>query len=108
MHITKKGDSPATLIIGGKDENHLFLIADCCSNIQITAAYVLGNLHAQQAFAGLQALAEDIYEASRVRISAIKALAKLDADATKVVLQNLLKSEKDEEIVALCMAILTT
>lgn len=26
LHITKKGDTPATLIIGGKDENHLFLI----------------------------------------------------------------------------------
>jgi DNA-binding CsgD family transcriptional regulator len=35
LHIIKKGDTPATLIIGGKDENHLFLIANCFSNIQL-------------------------------------------------------------------------
>lgn len=37
IHITKRGDSPATLIIGGKDENHLFLIANRYSNFQFTA-----------------------------------------------------------------------
>ena len=37
LHITKKGDTPATLIIGGKDENHLFLILNCNSNIHITS-----------------------------------------------------------------------
>jgi hypothetical protein len=35
LHIIKKEDTPATLIIGGKDENHLFLIANCFSNIQL-------------------------------------------------------------------------
>jgi len=35
LHIAKLGDSPATLIIGGKDENHLFLIANCISNIHL-------------------------------------------------------------------------
>ncbi len=28
LHISKKGDPPASLIIGGKDENHIFLIAN--------------------------------------------------------------------------------
>jgi DNA-binding CsgD family transcriptional regulator len=28
IHIAKKGDPPASLIIGGKDENHFFLIAN--------------------------------------------------------------------------------
>jgi DNA-binding CsgD family transcriptional regulator len=37
LHIIKKGDSPATLIIGGKDENHLFLIANCNSSIHLTS-----------------------------------------------------------------------
>jgi DNA-binding CsgD family transcriptional regulator len=36
LHIVKKNDSPATLIIGGKDENHLFLIADRFSAIHLT------------------------------------------------------------------------
>lgn len=35
LHIIKKGDSPATLIIGGKDENHLFLLAGRNSNIRL-------------------------------------------------------------------------
>jgi DNA-binding CsgD family transcriptional regulator len=37
LHIIQKGDSPATLIIGGKDENHLFFIANCNSKIHITS-----------------------------------------------------------------------
>lgn len=36
LHIVKKDDSPATLIIGGKDENHLFLIANRFSTIHLT------------------------------------------------------------------------
>ena len=35
LHIVKKGDTPATLIIGGKDENHLFLILKRSSNIEL-------------------------------------------------------------------------
>jgi DNA-binding CsgD family transcriptional regulator len=37
LHITKKGDPPASLIIGGKEENFLFLIANDTSSIHITA-----------------------------------------------------------------------
>lgn len=37
LHIIKKGDSPATLIIGGKDENHLFILANCNSKIYLTS-----------------------------------------------------------------------
>jgi len=37
LHIVKKGDSPTTLIIGGKDENHWFLIAR--KSAQITISY---------------------------------------------------------------------
>ncbi|NQY05242.1 MAG: hypothetical protein HRT68_03300 [Flavobacteriaceae bacterium] len=37
LHVTKKGDTPATLIIGGKDENHTFLIANKDSNIELRA-----------------------------------------------------------------------
>jgi DNA-binding CsgD family transcriptional regulator len=36
IHITKKGYPPASLIIGGKDENHIFLIANNSSQITIT------------------------------------------------------------------------
>lgn len=36
LHIVKKDDTPATLIIGGKDENHLFLIASRSSTIHLT------------------------------------------------------------------------
>jgi DNA-binding CsgD family transcriptional regulator len=36
LHLTKKGDPPASLIIGGKDENHIFLIANNRSQITIT------------------------------------------------------------------------
>ena len=35
LHFSKKGDPPASLIIGGKDENHLFLIANNHSDIVI-------------------------------------------------------------------------
>jgi DNA-binding CsgD family transcriptional regulator len=35
LHITKKGDTPASLIIGGKDENHFFLIANNTANIHV-------------------------------------------------------------------------
>ena len=35
IHISKKNDPPATLNIGGKDENHFFLIASKHSNISI-------------------------------------------------------------------------
>ncbi|MCK9325971.1 MAG: helix-turn-helix transcriptional regulator [Bacteroidales bacterium] len=36
IHFSKKDDSPASLIIGGVDENHLFLIANNRSNQRIT------------------------------------------------------------------------
>lgn len=35
LHIIKKDDTPATLIIGGKEENHIFLIANCYSDIHL-------------------------------------------------------------------------
>lgn len=35
IHLVKKDDSAATLIIGGKDENHLFLVANRFSVIQM-------------------------------------------------------------------------
>jgi len=35
IHLSKKEDPPASLIIGGKDENHLFLIASNKSNLLI-------------------------------------------------------------------------
>jgi len=35
LHIVKKGDIPNTLIIGGNNENHLFLLANCYSTIEI-------------------------------------------------------------------------
>ncbi len=35
IHLSKKGDPPASLIIGGKDENHLFIIASNKSNLLI-------------------------------------------------------------------------
>jgi DNA-binding CsgD family transcriptional regulator len=35
IHISKKGDPPATLIIGGKDENHFFIIANKKSRLVI-------------------------------------------------------------------------
>ena len=35
LHLIKKGDTPATLIIGGKDENHLFLILNRFSNVKL-------------------------------------------------------------------------
>ncbi|MDX8338168.1 helix-turn-helix transcriptional regulator [Draconibacterium sp. IB214405] len=35
LHISKKGDPPASLIIGGNDENHIFLIANKQSDITI-------------------------------------------------------------------------
>lgn len=39
LHIVKKGDSPTTLIIGGKDENHMFFIADRSSKINILSSF---------------------------------------------------------------------
>lgn len=38
LHITKKGDTPASLIIGGKDQNHLFFIASRRSNFELRNA----------------------------------------------------------------------
>ena len=35
LHISKKGDPPASLIIGGNDENHIFLLANKQSDISI-------------------------------------------------------------------------
>lgn len=35
IHVAKKGASEASIIIGGKDENHFFLIANKTSNIKI-------------------------------------------------------------------------
>lgn len=35
LHVTKKDDTPATLIIGGKDENHTFLIVNRFSNFEL-------------------------------------------------------------------------
>ncbi|MCX6225803.1 MAG: hypothetical protein NTV01_13800, partial [Bacteroidia bacterium] len=35
LHFSKKGDPAASLIIGGQDENHLFLVADVDSDIKI-------------------------------------------------------------------------
>lgn len=35
LHIIKKGDTPATLIIGGRDENHLFFLVNKFSNIKL-------------------------------------------------------------------------
>jgi len=36
LHIVKRGDTPATLIIGGKDENHMFLIANGNTNFHLS------------------------------------------------------------------------
>jgi DNA-binding CsgD family transcriptional regulator len=38
IHISKKGDLPASLIIGGKDENHFFLVANRNSGITIKSS----------------------------------------------------------------------
>ena len=38
IHFSKKGDPPASLIIGGRDENHFFLIANNHSNIDIQSS----------------------------------------------------------------------
>ena len=35
LHVVKKGDSPNSLIIGGKNENHTFIIANGYSKIEI-------------------------------------------------------------------------
>ncbi len=37
LHLVKKGDSPSSLIIGGNDENHLFLCASKYSKILLLA-----------------------------------------------------------------------
>lgn len=39
LHIIKKGDSPASLIIGGRNENHLFLIANRFSKITVSSHF---------------------------------------------------------------------
>lgn len=47
LHISKKGDPPASLIIGGKSENHIFLIANKQSEVIITnsdSECIFGNL----------------------------------------------------------------
>ncbi len=36
LHAVKSGNTPATLIIGGRDENHLFLIHDGMANLELT------------------------------------------------------------------------
>ena len=36
VHFSKKGDPPASLIIGGRDHNHFFLFAERKSNITVT------------------------------------------------------------------------
>lgn len=38
LHLIKKGDSPASIYIGGKDENHFFFIANRHSHIAFGAA----------------------------------------------------------------------
>jgi len=38
FHISKKGDLPASLIIGGKDENHFFFVANRKSRITIRSS----------------------------------------------------------------------
>ena len=35
IHVSKKGSSEASIIIGGKDENHFFIVANKASNIKI-------------------------------------------------------------------------
>ncbi|WP_319482636.1 helix-turn-helix transcriptional regulator [uncultured Draconibacterium sp.] len=50
LHISKKGDPPASLIIGGKDENHMYLIANKQSNISIInsdSGTIFGNAQIQ-------------------------------------------------------------
>ena len=37
LHTVKKGDAPASLFIGGKDENHIFFVANRHSNIVFEA-----------------------------------------------------------------------
>ena len=50
LHLSKKGDPPASLIIGGKDENHMYLIANTQSNISIInsdSGTIFGNAQIQ-------------------------------------------------------------
>ena len=50
IHLSKKNDPPASLIIGGKDENHMFLVANNRSEISIIAndtATLFGNIDIQ-------------------------------------------------------------
>ena len=35
IHISKRNDSPASLIIGGKDDNHFFIIANNSSKLLV-------------------------------------------------------------------------
>ncbi|GHN01703.1 hypothetical protein WSM22_31920 [Cytophagales bacterium WSM2-2] len=37
LHITRKGDAPASLVIGGKDENHLFFVANRHNDVYFEA-----------------------------------------------------------------------
>lgn len=39
LHIIKKGDSPTSLIIGGRNENHLFLLANNQSKITVSTSF---------------------------------------------------------------------
>ncbi len=47
LHLVKKDNPPTSLIIGGKDENHIFLIANCNTNIWVT------NIGKQSLFKGV-------------------------------------------------------
>ncbi len=38
LHLVKKGDSPASLVIGGRNENHLFLMLNRSSQIELKSA----------------------------------------------------------------------
>ena len=47
IHLSKKGDPPASLIIGGKDENHIFFIANSESDIYFNCRHsetLFGNV----------------------------------------------------------------
>ena len=55
IHLSKKGDPPASLIIGGKDENHLFLIANNKCNLLIenqSAESLFGRVDINGFYAG--------------------------------------------------------
>ena len=50
LHLVKKDDVPNSLIIGGNDENNIFLIASCNTNITVT------NKESQSLFKGVSVL----------------------------------------------------